>query len=360
MVLWVRFMRAREVTDRLNDLPIQTVAALLGINLPASGMARCPFEDHEDRTASFEVKKDGRRWICYGCNQHGGAIDLVKVHHGVSFAEAKRWLAEKSGLTYGNWERTTQLTPGSFTGSTKPKQKRLLQATESTPDHEIYRALLDRSPLRAHGRQYLQRRGLSDATIERFSIGQMPGVEIVDQLIAEFDFTRIKVAGLFTKASKRDGYQPIFPENALLFPYLERGRTVYFQARIPIDDLGGSRWRNLNHRRRRIYNSDVLADNSIKRIAICEGAIDVLSATQLGCEAIGLIGVTAGLTRNEATSLRRRQVDLLLDWDAAGEKRAVTLRKDLERFGVAATRKSAPPCGAKDVNEYLQSGATRI
>lgn len=353
-------MRAREVTDRLNGISVQTVGALLGINMPANGMVRCPFEGHEDSTASFEVKKDGRRWICYGCNERGGAIDLVKIYRGVSFIEAKRWLAEKSCLAKENWRRGSQLGTRYFASSVKPRTKSASEAAETTPDHGLYRALLDRAPLRTHGRHYLQGRGLNDAIIKRFAIGQMPAVGIIDQLIAEFDFTRLELAGLLTKASKRNRYRPIFPENALLFPYIEGGRIVYFQARILDEDSNEGRWRNLNHRRRRIYNADVLADSSVRRVAICEGATDVLSAAQLGCEAIGLIGVTAGLTKNEATALRRRQVDLLLDWDAAGERRAVTLRKELERFGVAATRKSAPPCGAKDINEYLQGGATRI
>ncbi|MXP09628.1 CHC2 zinc finger domain-containing protein [Pseudoblastomonas halimionae] len=353
-------MGAREDTARLNGLSVQTVGALLGINLPASGMARCPFEGHEDSTPSFEVKRDGRRWICYGCNEHGGAIDLVKIYYGISFLEAKRWLAEKSGFANRSWRRDTQLGTPHSANSTTPQHQRLPEAAEEPPDHRLYQALLELAPLQTHGKDYLQGRGLADDIIERFSIGQMPSVKIFDQLTAEFDFTRIEVAGLFTKSSKRGRYRPIFPENALLFPYLEGGRIVYFQARILHEDLRGGRWRNLNHRRRRIYNSDVLADDNIRRVAICEGAIDVLSATQLGCEAIGLIGVTAGLTKDEATALRRRQVDILLDWDAAGERRAVTLRKELARFGVAATRKSAPTCGAKDINEYLQGGATRI
>ena len=120
------------------------------------------------------------------------------------------------------------------------------------------------------------------------------------------------------------------------------------------------RWRNLNHRHRRIYNTDVLRNSGIGRVAICEGVLDVLSSTQLGLEAIGFIGVSATLSESEKISLRGKQVDILLDWDDAGEKRATVLRDDLARYGVFATRKTAPRSGAKDVNDYLREGHARI
>lgn len=165
---------------------------------------------------------------------------------------------------------------------------------------------------------------------------------------------------MLSKRSTENRYWPIFPADALLFPYLETGNITYFQARVPNEAVKEGRWRNLNHRRRRLYNIDVLADTGIKRVAICEGAIDVLSAKQLGCDAIGLIGISARLSDKEAMSLRGRQVDLLLDWDAPGEKRATMLRRELARFGVASTRKSAPQSGAKDVNDYLREGNSRL
>ena len=91
-------MVANEDTRALNGLTVQAVGNLLGIKLPANGMARCPFPGHDDDTPSFEVRRQGHRWICYGCDMSGGAIDLVMAYHGKPFLEAKSWLAEKSGL----------------------------------------------------------------------------------------------------------------------------------------------------------------------------------------------------------------------------------------------------------------------
>ncbi len=353
-------MGAKDDTLVLNGLTAHAVGNLLGIKLPTRGMGRCPFPGHDDDTPSFEVRHQGRRWVCYGCDKAGGAIDLVMVYYGKPFLEAKSWLAEKSQL-------------GSLTGSHLPSHARRPQrnsspqrlldsgaAAETPPDHALYNELLGRAPLRDTGADYLRGRGLSDAIIARFAIGQMPGISMIRELVARFGFERVEACGLVTKRSTPDRYWSIFPEGGLLFPYFEAGQIAYLQARVIDDSDKGNRWRNLNHRSRRLYNADTLTDTSIRRVAICEGAMDVLSATQLGCEAVGMIGITAKLSDAEMMALRGRQVDLLLDWDEPGEKRATTLRRELARFGVAATRKTAPRSGAKDVNDFLREGNVRL
>jgi len=49
---------------------------------------KCPL--HEDKTASlFILNGDkGWRWRCFGCGEHGDAIDLIMKTERVSFAEA--------------------------------------------------------------------------------------------------------------------------------------------------------------------------------------------------------------------------------------------------------------------------------
>ncbi|MBK6800259.1 MAG: toprim domain-containing protein [Novosphingobium sp.] len=359
-------MGAREDTKSLNNLAIQAVGALLGAKLPAQGMARCPLPYHNDTTPSFEIRSGGLRWICYRCDEKGGAIDLVIAARRLPFSEAKQWLAEASGLfarplRQGVQQRRRPPAPVVPRQSLRPTQSPVpTDLGETQADHELYASLLGAAPLLSTGRNYLLGRSLSDRIIARFAVGQMPSVDAMIRLVDQFGFARVEASGLLTKTSTRDRYWPIFPAGALLFPYLEGGRVAYLQARIIMGEAKGSRWRNLNHRKRRLFNTDVLVASSTNHVAICEGAIDVLSAAELGRDAIGLIGVSARLTDAEMIALRGKQVDLLLDWDEAGDKRAVTLRKELSRFGVAATRKTAPKSGAKDVNDYLREGNASI
>ena len=352
-------MKAKEVTQVLNDLTIECVGSYLGLQLPARGMTRCPLPDHDDKTPSFEVRHHGRRWVCYACNQSGGAIDLVMACRRMEFLEAKRWLAGRSGLFEYRDRRSPALRHSKSQTQASCAGHRVAPE-EATPDYEIYKALLARAPMRTSGMEYLKSRSLSEAIIDRFSIGQMPKSNSVRELVEEYGFDRIQCSGLLTKNSTRHRFWSILPQTAILFPFFEDKEITYFQSRSIDDSDKTSRWRNLNHRRRRIYNIDALKNQRVKRLAICEGVLDTLSAIQMGCEAIGFIGVSASLSKIEMISLRGKQVDLFLDWDEAGEARASLLRKELARFGVAATRRTAPRSGATDVNALLCEGRTKI
>ena len=56
----------------------------------------CPF--HNEKTASFHVVPDKGFYHCFGCGQHGNAIDFVMAIEGVEFAQAIARLAELTGL----------------------------------------------------------------------------------------------------------------------------------------------------------------------------------------------------------------------------------------------------------------------
>lgn len=353
-------MGVKESTQALNSLRLETVGSFLGIQLPAKGMARCPLPNHDDGTPSFEIRQEGRRWVCYACNLSGGAIDFVMAYHNTDFMTAKAWLMGKCGYAIRGNKRHPS---GTRIFGVKPRSQPIeknVETHESAPDSELYRELLGQSPLRKSGLEYLQGRGISNPTIDRFAIGQMPSTSVIHQLVREFGFSRVKSSGLLTKNSTQNWFRSILPQDAVLFPYIEGGEITYLQSRGLTDTDKSNRWRNLNHRHMRIYNIDILTNPTVNRLAICEGVLDAISSTQMGCEAIGLIGASAPLSRQNMISLRGKQVEILLDWDNAGENRATALRKELSRFGVSATRRFAPRSGAKDVNDYLREGHTSL
>jgi hypothetical protein len=51
---------------------------------------RCPFPDHEDRTASFSVNFDRNVFSCQACGRNGGIYRFIAEYEGVSHAEARR------------------------------------------------------------------------------------------------------------------------------------------------------------------------------------------------------------------------------------------------------------------------------
>ena len=56
----------------------------------------CPF--HKEKTPSFTVNEEKGFYHCFGCGEHGSAIDFVMKTEGLSFPEAVERLAAEAGL----------------------------------------------------------------------------------------------------------------------------------------------------------------------------------------------------------------------------------------------------------------------
>ena len=344
-------MSLREDAAALNRIPIQAVGGFLGLQLPRTGMARCPFPDHDDRTPSFHVKKSGTLWICYGCQRRGGSIDFAKVYLAIDFLHAKRWLAEHANFNITLGHAPRRQTKPTHLAAPSPAAK---EATEPPPDTALYEDFLCHAPLQTSGTEYLLKRGILQHTISAFRIGQVPNdANFAGDIISKFGFSRVQAAGLLTKNSQDGNWRFLFPPQSILFPFLENDQIVYLQARSLTASASKGKWRNLNHRRRRIYNIDAILEPERASFAICEGVMDALSATVLRYRAIGLIGVSMRLEEKQIRQMRGKQIDILLDWDTAGETRSIELQNELRSFGIASTRKSCPSPGVKDLNDYL-------
>lgn len=296
-------MNMREQTAELNKIPIQVVGNYLGLELPSTGSTNCPFPDHADKSPSFEIKKNGIYWRCYGCNISGGSIDLVKQMRGVSFIEARSWLLDRTSNLSRRYSarhrQTTQRNP-------TPVQLNKPVEPESSSDFELYTEFLALCPLLPEGQHYLASRCISEKSIELFRIGQIKDRSAIEKLVRVFGFKRVHSAGLLTTKSTAQHFFPVLSLNSLLFPYLEDGEIVYFQSRSLTDRAQNRCWRNLNYRKRRLFNSGVLGDQKKKNIAICEGVIDTISAHELNIPAVGFIGVSTNFTTDEISKLQKK------------------------------------------------------
>ncbi len=341
-------MDFRKSTDTLNKIPIQDIAAWLGVTLPKKGSARCPFPDHKDQNPSFEIKESGTSWICYGCNHKGGSIDFVKEYNKIDFLGAKQWLESR----IHNGRNAAPITKRTTKKQSEESVK--LDMHDSGDYSDVYTFLLMLCPLLESGKNYLLSRAITLETMEAFKIAQMPPQSIIPKLLSKFGFERIHAAGILTKKSTIDTPRIIFSWNSVIFPFFEDGKVVYLQARALNGEEQYGKWRNLNSQPKRIYNVDAITQNSKRPFAICEGVIDTLSAIELGYDAVGMMGWSAKFVPDQIRALRKKEVEILLDWDEKGEKGAQQLREDLNQYGVVSIRKRLPSTTATDLNEYLK------
>lgn len=298
------------------------VADLIGetVALKRAGSAfkgLCPF--HAEKTPSFIVSPDRETWHCFGCGEGGDIFTFLMKRDGLDFREALVRLAEKTGVELS--ERTA---------TEDRRKRRLREALEAAV--AWYREVLIQTPQGERARQYLQERGFSEATLDRFTIGYAPNSweMLTSRLLARgFSADELIGSGL-ASPSNRGGVIDRFRGRVIIPIRDSSGRAIGLGGRI-LPGLEGPKYLNspagpLFDKSHALFAID-LAKPAIRReklTVIVEGYTDVMAAHQAGFE-----NVVASL----GTALTRGQIELALKY---GE--AIALAYDVDLAGDSAAR----------------------
>lgn len=134
--------------QKIWDLSILDVATKLQIQYGTKGTFRkCRCFMHADKNPSMWFKTSNNTWSCPVCGKGGGLVSLVRLHEGLSFDEAVRWIArefnipveEENSVKY-NHPKTIRPMPKLTTTTTESPSTSLLdfkyvamaQSTETT------------------------------------------------------------------------------------------------------------------------------------------------------------------------------------------------------------------------------------
>lgn len=235
----------------------------------------CPF--HREKTASFHVVPDQGFYHCFGCGQHGNAIDFVMAIEGLDFGQALTRLADLCGL------------PAPRAGSDgKPRVDQTLYAANQAAARWFAGRLMGRDGQEAA--RYLKERGLDPATIERFGLGYAPNerAALKGALLAEgYAEGQLLDVGLIVVPDDGGPSYDRF-RGRVMFPIADqRGRIVGFGGRA----LGEARAKYLNtpetaafHKSELLYGL-ALARTTIRErgtVIVVEGYMDVIALAQAG------------------------------------------------------------------------------
>jgi DNA primase len=217
-------------------------------------------------------------------------------------------------------------------------------------DPEVYEWILEQSPLRDSGRNYLNGREIGDETLAKFRVGQIGNSRhLLDSTLAAFGYDRLRRAGLASAHSESIRF--VFPSNYLLFPFLADGKCEYLQARA-VDGASRPRWKCPIGLLPPVYNVGALSKS--QNIFLCEGVTDVLSAHELGHVAVALLGGSAAVPLDFIARLKGKTIRIIPDNDQAGGRMGASLGHLLTKHGVDNIIQAWPD-GINDVNEYLVS-----
>lgn len=283
----------------------------------------CPF--HTEKTPSFTVSADKQMYHCFGCGKGGNIFTFLMEMDKVSFVEAVRSLASKSGITI-------------------PEESKPI--TEEQTEFENYYAVcryagmhfyknLTESDEGKEALQYFYKRGFTDETIRTFGLGYAMNSwdAFVNKAQAE-GFKIEDVAKVGLARVRDDGSLYDYFRGRTMFPILStQGRVIGFGARkMREDDAIAGKY--INSPETPIYNkSRVLyglfhSKDSIRQednALMVEGYADLISLYQAGIKNVVASSGTA-LTEEQLSLIGRYSKNLTLVYDADSAGSSATVR----------------------------------
>ncbi|QDV69759.1 DNA primase [Rosistilla carotiformis] len=314
----------RERVREANDI-VDVVGASLELRRQGSSfVARCPW--HDDKKPSLSVNPVRQSWKCWPCDIGGDVFSFVMRRDGVSFPEALKILADRAGIEIQRGSAPAEK------GSVDDKAT-LLSALKWA--EERFFNYLAKSPAAAVVRDYLQERGIDEENRIRFRIGFAP--DQWDWLLgaaldAGFSPQILQAAGLALARNSGSGHYDFF-RGRLMFPIYDlQDRPIAFGGRhVPmIGDQSGGKYVNTSETKLFSKSQHLYALNMARQAMqrqrqalVMEGYTDVIAARQHGIEtAVACLGVAVGDSHVRLLKRFVDQIVLVLDGDAAGQRRA--------------------------------------
>src|SRR3989339_70222 len=281
--------------------------------------APCPF--HREKTPSFMVNAEKQIWKCFGCSKGGDIFSFIQEMEGLDFPEALKLLADRAGVKIDSYRSEID----------KSQKNRILDINQKAAS--FFHHILTEMEGANGAREYLDKRGLTKETIEKWQIGFVP-----DQwdLLTKYFLKKgigiddLVVAGLVIKkdvARAGQGFYDRF-RGRIMFPIWDvHGNVVGFTGRVLVEtENSGGKYMNtpqtlVYDKSRVIYGLDK-AKTEIKaqdQVVLVEGQMDVVACHQAGMKNVVASSGTA-LTLEQIKLLKRysSNIAMAFDGDSAG------------------------------------------
>jgi len=283
--------------------------------------APCPF--HQEKSASFHVDDRKGFYYCFGCHAKGDAIGFVKETENVSFIEAVEILAREAGMTMPARDPRTQ-----------EKSDRRTQLADVMELAVKFFRLQLRTAAAAPARDYLARRGLSEAAQDRWEIGFAPDAwqSLWDHLTPKGVGEDLIIGAGLAKPSTREGGKPYDTfRHRIMFPIRDvRGRAIAFGGRA-MDPGDSAKYLNspeteLFDKGRSLYNHGPArtAAGKGQPLIVAEGYMDVIALSEAGFgAAVAPLGTAITETQLQLLWRIAPEPVIALDGDTAGIRAAM-------------------------------------
>lgn len=272
--------------------------------------AVCPF--HDDHDPSLSISKEKQIYKCFVCGEGGNIFTFIQKMEGISFPEAVYKAADLIGYPLS-------VPDGAFVPKADPNRHY----------HELMQSYIDftKYELRSHIGQlaldYLHKRKITDAILDRFEFGYAPQAEASTKFFKAKQFNEQDLLDTGLIYDQR----AVFHNRFLIPIHDEYGHPVGFTARKFNDLDDGPKY--INTSQTKIYEKGNVIFNYHRakeyarknhRVILTEGAMDVIALEKAEVhEGIACLGTAC--TNTQLQLIKRLQVPVYIcyDGDAAGQ-----------------------------------------
>jgi len=294
----------------------------------AAFVGRCPF--HAEKTPSFNVHPARGIFHCFGCGVGGDAFAFLMQRDGLSFPEALRLLAERTGVRLEEHEQT----PEEEERARRQRDLRdwVLRANELAA--LFWEGCLWSTGGEAARRYLLERRGITEQTARAYRLGYAP--ESWDALASHLRARGIPERLLgdtgLLKPRERGGFYDAFRHRVLMPVFDVQGRLIAFSGRTLDPDPEVAKY--INSPETPVFRKGESlfglreARSAIRKqgyALLVEGNFDMLTLHQAGfTQAVAPLGTA--LTLEQVQLLRRFTDRIVVCYDGDRAGRAASLK----------------------------------
>lgn len=343
--------------------PVEVIGRRLELRKTGTSFsACCPF--HADKTPSFRVYPDSRRFKCFGCGARGDAFEFLQRFEGKDFKTVVRELAAEAGLA-------VEPVPAGAPAPERPSD--LARACEAAVEH--WMGMLWGGGGEA-ARRYLASRGIDEVTARRYRLGYAPDqwhdlhAALVSKGFAEEELVR---AGLVREGAAKDKLPHDRLRGRVVFPYLDgSGHGVGFGGRILPALAGAQVPKYLNGPETPLFrkghllyglNQAAAAIRTRRRAVLVEGYLDAIALSQAGWPETVAAGGTA-VTEHQVALLQRagaEELTLLFDTDPAGLEAPAAAAVTILQSGLSTRVGRLPGSEPSDPDAFVRAhGASAL
>ena len=299
----------------------------------ANWMACCPF--HKEKTPSFSVSPVKEIFYCFGCHKGGSVFNFVMEMERVSFPDAIKLVAEKSGVPL------PKLIDDSRFEARRHESEEVVELNKWAL--EWWEQQLESSGEAHIARDYLLRREITEETRKTFRLGYAPDSwDALSLYLRQKGASQDQVdrSGLVVKKEEGGSYDRF--RGRLIFPVMDiQGKPIAFGGRTLRDE--DAKYINSPEtaayvKGRNLFGLNLTRDE-IRRggfAILVEGFLDLIVPYQFGIRNV-VASLGTALTADQVKLLSRfaRKVVLNYDGDNAGVQAAkkaieILLAEDLE------------------------------